>query len=108
LELQDSVCDGWHTLVLSGEFDFAAADTLESVIRKICVPPTLGIVLDLTRLTFLDSTGLREVLLAARLCESQGCEFRVIPGRKGVQRVFEISGLIDRLQFDADGGLPTA
>jgi anti-anti-sigma factor len=97
-EIQDVVSSGTHTLVLAGELDMAAAPDLQAVVSA-CVGSAARLTLDLRRLTFMDSTGLRLVLLAQRLCRDTGAEFALIPGPRLVQRVFELTGVVDRLPF---------
>jgi anti-sigma B factor antagonist len=98
--LQVAAHDGRHRLVLNGELDLAEAPTLEACLRQLCTDGTTGIVLDLSCLKFMDSAGLRMVLLALDLCEEHSCELRLIPGPPQVQRVFEITGMLDQLPFD--------
>jgi anti-anti-sigma regulatory factor len=58
----------------------------------------------------MDSTGLRTVLLAKELCDSHGFELSLVPGPPKVQRLFELTALLDVLPFDggrdelSDGG----
>lgn len=96
-EIQDSVCDGHHTLALSGELDIAEAESLESMITRLCSDGLKGISLDLSRLTFMDSSGLQAVLHAQQLCREHGYDFLVAPGKGQVLRFFEIAGVIDAL-----------
>lgn len=98
-ELRDHVHRGRHTLVLSGELDIEHAAELEVTITRVCVGDMPALVLDLSRLTFMDSTGLRAVAAAHRRCQQQRCEFLIVPGSDAVQRLFEISGLLDVLPF---------
>jgi anti-sigma B factor antagonist len=95
--VQDSVCDGHHTLALSGELDLAEAAGLESMITRLCGDGLKGISLDLSRLTFMDSSGLQAVLHAQQLCREHGYDFLVAPGDGQVLRLFEIAGVIDAL-----------
>lgn len=96
-EVQDSVCDGHHTLALSGELDLAEATGLETMITRLCVDGLKGISLDLSRLAFMDSSGLRAVLHAQQLCREHEYDFLVVPGNGQVLRLFEIAGIIDAL-----------
>lgn len=95
--VQDSVCDAHHTLALSGELDLAEAMGLETMIRRLCGDGLKGISLDLSRLTFMDSSGLRAVLHAQQLCREHRYDFFVVPGNGQVLRLFEIAGVIDAL-----------
>ncbi len=99
LEVQDVVAGGWHTLRLVGEVDLAASILLDEVIERVCAIAVDGIVLDLSEVSFIDSTGVRAVLVLHERCKEQGTELRISSGSKVVQRVFEIAGLLDRLPF---------
>jgi anti-sigma B factor antagonist len=100
-EVQDVVSDGRHRLVLTGELDLGPAAELEAMLLRLCADETKEITLDLSKLTFMGSTGLRTVLLAKELCEQHGCEFLLIPGPRNIQRLFELTGLMDALPFQA-------
>jgi anti-sigma B factor antagonist len=97
LEVQDVVSGDDHTLVLSGELDMAAEDELETAI--VSCANAARLTLDLSQLTFMDSTGLTLVLLADDLCKAHGIAFALAPGPRQVQRVFEIAGVLERLPF---------
>ena len=99
LRVQDVVSGCRHILVLSGELDIASADQLEAIVRRVCGKATCEVVLDLTKLTFVDSTGLQAIIAAGELCEEHGREFMLVPGPKNVQRVFEVTHLTERLPF---------
>jgi anti-anti-sigma factor len=106
-EVQESVRDGRHTLLLSGELDLAVAAGLETVVLGLFVEGVSAVELDLSRLTFMDSTGLRAVLRAQELCAEHGCDFLVIPGSGQVLRLLELTGTIDALPLaDAHPGPP--
>jgi anti-anti-sigma factor len=101
-EVQDVVSDGRHRLVLTGELDLAPAAGLEATLLRLCREGTKEIALDLSKLRFMGSIGLRLVLLARELCQQHGYEFQLIAGPANVQRVFEMTGLLDVLPFQAD------
>lgn len=100
--MQDSVSDRHHRLVLSGELDVIAAPTLERCLREVCTSENSSVIVDLSRLSFMDSNGLRITLLARELCERNGCEFMLIQGPAQIRRLFDVSGLLDRLPFQAE------
>lgn len=99
-ELQNVVSGERSTLVLSGEIDLLAAPDVEAAIRHLCAQRTSQIVLDLRKVTFMDSTGLKATTSAQALCQAQGHEFGMIPGPRQVQTLFEITGLADLLPFE--------
>jgi anti-anti-sigma factor len=49
---------------------------------------------------FIDSTGLAAIVLISRLCERDGRELSIIRGPRPLQRLFEITGMIDVLPFE--------
>jgi anti-sigma B factor antagonist len=88
-----------HTLVLSGELDHASAEELQPLVVRICSEGARDLVLDITRLSFMDSTGLRAILSAQMVCRDHGVGFMLTPATGPVQRVFEVTGLTDVLPF---------
>jgi anti-sigma B factor antagonist len=98
--MQDLVCGRCHTLVLRGELDLTAADHLEAVVFALFVDGISGIALNLSRLTFIDATGLRALLSIHELCEQEGYEFSVTRPRGQVRRLFELTGAADHLPFE--------
>lgn len=92
-------------LALRGELDLSTVDKLQSELRRLeaASPPLL--VLDLSKLTFLDSTGLRCVLTADERARESGRRLVIVRGPEPVQRVFEITRLHERLEIvdDASG-----
>jgi anti-anti-sigma factor len=105
-EVQDVVSDGRHRLVLTGELDLAPAAELEATLLCLCAGGTKEIALDLSKLRFMGSIGLRLILLARELCEQHGYEFQLIAGPANIQRVFEMTGLLDVLPFRTDDPRP--
>jgi anti-sigma B factor antagonist len=88
-----------QTLVLAGELDLATAPELERMTELSCADGAGELVLDLSGLSFIDSTGLRAILMAREQCEEHGCELFLTPGPPAVQRLFELTGLLERLPF---------
>jgi anti-anti-sigma factor len=118
LEVEDRGRDGVYTLVLSGELDVASLATFEAAMSRLYVDGTIAITLDLSGLRFIDSSGLGAIIHAGKLCERHGYGFSLLPGPRSVQRLFELTGLLDLLPFreassttassggEADGALP--
>jgi anti-anti-sigma factor len=97
--LETACDDGNRTLALSGELDLASSWLVDLPLLKIGANGTTSFTLDLSGLTFIDSTGVRAVLAARGLCAARDCDFKVVPGPAHVQRLFELSGLIEHLPF---------
>jgi anti-sigma B factor antagonist len=84
----------------TGELDLSGATILEAELDRLTADPELaGIVLDLRGLEFLDSSGLRLVVLADMQAREAGRRFSLIRGDETVHRVFEITRMSERLDF---------
>jgi anti-sigma B factor antagonist len=79
-----------------GEIDISTVDTLRTRIEELEQSGFEHLLLDLRGVEFLDTTGLRLIIEQTRRTD---VEFGVIPGAAPVQRVFEISGMLDSLPF---------
>jgi anti-sigma B factor antagonist len=85
------------TVALSGELDLASAGQLDTTIAELCADGAKRIVLELAELDFMDSTGLRSVLVGDELCKVSGCELLIGATSKQVDRLFDITGVTERL-----------
>jgi anti-anti-sigma factor len=99
LDIEELAEHGRHTLILSGELEIASANSLQAAIYRVCAQQPISLTIDLSRLMFIDSTGLAAIILASKLCERDNYDFQLIPGPRAVQRLFEITGLVDVLPF---------
>jgi len=99
LGLRDDAEDDRHTLSLLGELDAATAPELQAAIERLCEEGAREIVLDLHELSFIDSTGLRAILMSERLCERLGSDFSLTRAQPQAQRLFELADLVGRLSF---------
>jgi anti-sigma B factor antagonist len=107
LAVRSTVEGDRHTLALTGELDLATAPALEGDLRAACEAGAGELLLDLSELSFIDSTGLRAVLVGRMLCEEHQCSYRLVPGGPQVQRLFELAGVLDQLTFVGPGGTPS-
>ena len=79
-------------IVAAGEIDLASARRVESAIETFVGQP---VVLDLRRVEFMDSAGLK-VLLNQRLrLEESGGDLRLVVGGGAVVRLLELTGVTD-------------
>jgi anti-anti-sigma factor len=101
LEVDELVDGQRYTLVLAGELDIASAVTLHGAVARARANGAAisALTLDLSGLIFIDSTGLAEIILTGQLCDRDGYAFALVPGPRAVQRLFEVTGLIDALPF---------
>jgi anti-anti-sigma factor len=86
-------------VALSGEFDLAAVPNFDARMRDIESGSLEAIVVDLTAVSFMDSSGLRALISASERAEKARRRFAIVPGPPQVRRVFEITQLVDRLEL---------
>jgi anti-anti-sigma factor len=90
---------GVRTLSPAGELDIGSAPRLERALLEGREPGEV-VILDLSRLEFIDSTGLRVIVHAVEAAQRERWELRLRHGPPAVRRVFEISGVVSALPFE--------
>jgi anti-sigma B factor antagonist len=89
----------------TGELDLSGAALLEDELDRLASESELStVVLDLRQLEFMDSSGLRLVVLADMRAREAGRRFALVKGADTVHRVFEITRMSERLEFVSDPG----
>jgi anti-anti-sigma factor len=91
--------DGWTVIRASGEVDMATADRLGAVVREHA--GETPVLVDLSGLTFMDSTGVRTIhgLLAG--ARQDGWTLRFSPAlRDNVRQVLWMTGMLDAMPFE--------
>ena len=88
---------GAAVVVLTGEHDLATKSSLNTLFGSLLDTHDL-VVADLSRVVFIDSSTLAVFVTANRTAVDTGKQFRLQLGTEPiVQRILEISGLLDRL-----------
>jgi anti-anti-sigma factor len=82
---------------LTGELDIGTVAELNEVLRSL-VSGEREIVIDLAGLSFVDSSGLRALLLARRAAVADGYELTVTEGPPAVERVLKMTGIDELLR----------
>jgi len=83
-------------LVVEGEIDIATAPLLEQRLTEAEATDAPTVIIDLDRVSFMDSTGL-QVLVAHSLSEANGNRILLTRGSPQVQRLFTVSWMLDPL-----------
>lgn len=86
-----------YVVALKGDFDFAAAGLVDSELRAAERSGAPSIVLDMSRLEFIDCSGVRVVLRALARARRFKIELGIVPGPQPVQRVFDLTGTASQL-----------
>jgi anti-anti-sigma factor len=84
---------------LVGSLDLATAPGLEQQLQELLDAGSRRLIIDLSRLSFMDSTGLRLALRWDAAARADGFEIGFLPGPPAVQRVFELTGTTDVVPF---------
>jgi anti-anti-sigma factor len=84
-------------LHLDGELDPHTAPLLKQEVDRLAEAGARNIVLDLSRLQFIDSSGLRVVISAHRDIADRGGELTLRSPSETAQRLLEITGLVDHI-----------
>jgi len=82
-----------------GELDLATVPTLDACLVELREAGFRELIVDLGRLEFIDSTGLRLLLQYDAEARQDGFHFCLTRGPRAVQRVFELSGADGLLTF---------
>jgi anti-anti-sigma factor len=82
---------------LDGELDMASAPALQAALESESLAGKEMVVLDLRRLRFVDSTGLRIILAARNRCRERGQQLAVTRGSEQVERLLSVTGMGDHL-----------
>ena len=82
-----------------GEIDLATVGPLRERIGELLAAGFSRLTLDLRGVTFMDSTGLRLVLELVQASRDDHWKLSVVEVPHAVQRVFELSGVLDAVPF---------
>ena len=97
LSIRETREGGVQRVTPIGELDLATAPLLESAFDAVFRDDAVEmIVVDLTELSFMDSTGIHLLLRMRAACEGAD-RLRVINGSRAVERVLDVSGVRDHL-----------
>jgi anti-sigma B factor antagonist len=89
-------------LAVSGEIDIATAPALLEAVDAVLASGALDVWLDLSAVTFMDSTGVRALLDTRAALSSTGRTFAVICPPGPVRRVLQIAGVEGDLPLFVD------
>jgi anti-sigma B factor antagonist len=85
--------DGVRVLAPEGELDLATAPQLAAVLSDAVGQSTLPVVLDLGKVTFIDSSALRTLVLCGRELADSGRKLQIGARSDRVAKVLEITQL---------------
>jgi anti-sigma B factor antagonist len=99
LSLLTSRAGETHMIQLRGELDLANAKTLEAALEQALADGDGHVIVDMTELTFIDSTGIA-LLVTAINRDGDGSRLRFVNSQApAVTKVLELTGVAARLHF---------
>ena len=102
LRLEVTERDGWAVLAVGGEVDVATAPRLREQLISLVNQGSHRIVVDLTAVDFLDSTGLGVLVGALKRVRTHDGDLSLVCDEPRILKVFEITGLTKVFAMYAD------
>lgn len=99
LEIAVSETGGARLLRLTGELDMAGVDQLERLLTPDQTPEGATFVIDMRGLSFIDSSGLRALIMADERVRDEGGRFIVVRGPDRVNEILEMTGVAKRIEL---------
>lgn len=93
LEIEEVVSrSGVAVMLLSGDVDLMGRDKLLDAVQRVCGEAASDVIIDLSGVEFMDSTGLNALVLAQRHCARRGVELLVTGASTRIRQMFSITG----------------
>jgi anti-sigma B factor antagonist len=89
-------------VALEGELDLETTPEFDRQLACIDETQIARLLIDLTGVTFMDSTGLSSIVRAHHLATANGHTLVLRRGARQVQRLFALTGMDERLAFADD------
>ena len=94
--------DGYELLSVTGELDIATAPRMISALNEAFAELERPLVVDLSSVDFMDSTGLALMMNTHRRVKRRGQGFAIVCPGGPISRVFEIADMVDSLHVCPD------
>ncbi len=105
LEIAEQQLDGdWTSLKVEGEVDLATVDDLSAAIARVQASDGSNLIVDLTTTEFMDSTGLKTLVIANREFTESGRLFALAIKPGPIARLIELSGVESTIKIVGDIG----
>ncbi len=100
LQIEETTVDNEAVFRLHGDLDPHTAPILTSAVNERIEAGDRTVVLDLTGVSFIDSSGLRAMLTAHRELSERDGELRLRNPSQTTMRLLEVTGLVDQLHLE--------
>ncbi len=96
-----------YRVAARGEIDLATVSVLTAEFDSLSVEGATLVVFDASAVDFVDSSGLSAIIDAATALEARGGLFLIEGMSPAMQRVLEVTGLLERYRSDGEAGTPS-
>jgi anti-anti-sigma factor len=93
-------------LAVAGEIDISSAEEFSDGVRSLVEGVEGEVVLSLQNCGFIDSSGIRALIMLARELQTRGQTLVLSGLNGGPRRVFEITGLLNGREFEIRAAAP--
>ncbi|HTB70369.1 MAG TPA: STAS domain-containing protein [Solirubrobacteraceae bacterium] len=99
LQIETQIADACATLTLAGELDIATVPRLQEAVEAALASDPTRLIIDLRPLGFLDSSGLRQMLMLADRAGEEGWELLLVRPAEQVLAIFQVTRAEENLPF---------
>ncbi|GGT05811.1 STAS domain-containing protein [Nonomuraea spiralis] len=99
MHLASSHLPGITLVTIAGEVDAASSGHLETYLDRVRRGLDEHLIIDVSRLAFLDSSGLSVLLAAATLARAHGADVHLAGLRPSVARLLQITGTVELVRI---------
>ncbi|KXA45065.1 MULTISPECIES: anti-sigma factor antagonist [Staphylococcus] len=100
LNIETQEHDGYYEIKVGGELDVYTVPELEQVLTPIKQEGTHDVYVNLTNVSYMDSTGLGLFVGTLKALNQNDKELYIIGASERISRLFEITGLSDLMHVD--------
>ena len=87
------LANGWVSIAVEGEVDLATVEDLQAAIDEVLADSEAHLVVDLTSSSFMDSTGLKALVMSHRKFDDAGRSFAIAVDGGPISRLIDLSGV---------------
>ena len=113
MQVETRHADGFSIVEVVGEIEFYAADTLRDAVTELIAARHYHLIIDLTHVDFVDSTGLGVLAGAFKKTRAQGGSLQLVGAQEQLLGLCRVTGLVQVFTFrdsmaEATSQRPTA